>query len=65
MHCVDLAEVHAFGSVLLEILKPFGSVTRDFKTIFHRPFWYFVDALLHFSFYGSHIFGAVTNEEDI
>ena len=37
MHFVDLAEVH-----------PFGFVIKDFKTIFHDPFRYLVDALLHF-----------------
>ena len=36
-----------------------------FESIFHDPFWYLVDALLNFSFYGSHMFGAVTIEEVI
>ena len=54
MYFVDLAEVHTFGFIII-----------DFKTIFHGSFWYLVDALLHFSFYGGHIFGAVKNEEVI
>ena len=53
MHFVELAEVHAFGFII-----------QDFESIFHGPFSCLVDTL-EFSFYGSHIFGAVTNEEVI
>ena len=52
MHFADLAEMHAFGFIV-----------GDFKTIFHGSFKYFVDALLHFPFYGRHVFRTVTNEE--
>ena len=38
----------------------FGFIAKNFKTIFmvHFNIW-----LMHFSFYGGHIFRAVTNEE--
>ena len=48
--------------VLRQVDYAFGFI-RDFETIFHGPFWYIVDALLNFFFYGSYIFGAVMNEE--
>ena len=52
VHFGNLAEVHAFDFVV-----------RDFETIFYGSFWYRVFMLLGFSFYSSHIFEAVTNEE--
>ena len=39
IHFVNLAEMHAFGFI-----------AQDFKTVFHGPFQYLLDALLHFSF---------------
>ena len=50
IHFVDLVDMHAFEFVI-----------RDFETTCTVHF----DALLDFSFYGSHIFEAVTNKEII
>ena len=79
MHFVDLAEMHAFSFIARDFKNIFHgplkwtmniTVNRMPRHVKDLPpivcsetNYILVDALLHFSFYGDHVFRTVTNEE--